>query len=68
MQCDPTAPRVISPVDIIGSVEAARLLGITRPTLCRRIASGKIVPLARLTDSSRPIFVFDRSDIEAAAR
>jgi hypothetical protein len=54
--------RLIEPKDLIGSNEAARLLGITKATLSRRISSGTLAPLARL-DGPRGAFVFDLNDI-----
>lgn len=60
-------PRVIVPSDLIGSVEAAALLGITKPSLTRRIAAGTLEPLTRL-DGGRGAFIFDRNDLPAATR
>lgn len=60
-------PRLISPGDLIGAAEAARLLGITvRSTLIRRVEAGRIPYLAQLDGPGGP-YVFDRHDIEALA-
>lgn len=59
------APRVVAPGDLIGSGEAASILGITKPSLTRRIAAGTMTPLAQL-DGARGVFVFDRNDVESA--
>jgi len=57
-------PRVVVPQDLIGAAEAARILGINKATLTRRVAAGRIDPLVKL-DGPRGVLVFDRSDIEA---
>lgn len=69
MQTKPSndSPRVIVPSDLIGSVEAAALLGITKPSLTRRIAAGTLEPLTRL-DSGRGAFVFDRNDLPSVRK
>lgn len=61
------SPRVIVPSDLIGSVEAAAILGITKPSLTRRIAAGTLAPLTRL-DGGRGAFVFDRNEIQAVSK
>jgi hypothetical protein len=43
------------------------MLGITKPTLTRRIAAGTLKPFAQL-DGCRGAFIFDRNDVLAAAR
>jgi hypothetical protein len=43
------------------------MLGITKPTLTRRIAAGTLKPFAQL-DGCRGAFIFDRNDIEALVR
>lgn len=63
----PAPARLIQPGDLIGAGEAARILGIHKATLTRRVASGQLVPLARL-DGPQGAFVFDRSDVQDAAR
>lgn len=60
-------PRLISPGDLIGAAEAARILGIAhRSTLIRRIEAGEIPYLAQL-DGQGGVYVFDRHDITALA-
>lgn len=60
-------PRLISPGDLIGGAEAARLLGIAhRSTLIRRVEAGQVPYLAQLDGPGGP-YVFDRQDIEALA-
>lgn len=60
-------PRLISPGDLIGGAEAARILGIAhRSTLVRRVEAGTIPYLAQLDGPGGPL-VFDRHDIEALA-
>jgi hypothetical protein len=49
---------------LIGSLEASRILGITKPSLTRRVTSGSLHPLAKL-DGERGAYVFDRNDIQA---
>lgn len=58
-------PRLVVPADLIGAGEAANILGITKPTLTRRIASGAFHALAKL-DGPRGVYVFDRNDVESA--
>ncbi|HAT6604844.1 TPA: helix-turn-helix domain-containing protein [Corynebacterium striatum] len=53
-----------SPV-LIGTKEAADLLGITRAQVNRRVLAGKLTPLGEFGE--RGIRVFDRAAIEALA-
>ncbi|MDK8674491.1 hypothetical protein QP918_03355 [Corynebacterium accolens] len=50
---------------LIGTKEAASLLGITRAQVNRRVLTGKLTPLGEFGD--RGIRVFDRASIEAIA-
>lgn len=59
--------RLLGPSDLIGAGEAARLLNVSKPTITRRVAAGTLKAFAQL-DGSRGAFIFDRNDIEAAAR
>lgn len=58
--------RLIDPRDLIGSTEAAAILGITKPSLTRRIAAGTLEPLTQL-DGPKGAFIFDRNDIKPQA-
>ncbi|WP_425292157.1 helix-turn-helix domain-containing protein [Corynebacterium mastitidis] len=51
--------------DLIGSTEAAKILGQTRVTIARRVASGDLRPVGRI--GRRGIHVFDRAEIERLA-
>lgn len=50
---------------LIGTKEAAVLLGITRAQVNRRVLDGKLTPLGEFGE--RGIRVFDRAEIEALA-
>lgn len=50
---------------LIGTKEAASLLGITRAQVNRRVLSGKLTPLGEFGE--RGIRVFDRAEIERLA-
>ena len=56
-----------APLDLIGSGEACEILGITRGTLSRQVAAGKLVPLQKMPGHTGA-FVFLRRDVEAAAQ
>ena len=51
---------------LIGTAEAAQLLGVDRSTLTRRVATGMLEP-ALTIPGYRGDFLFDRADIEALA-
>lgn len=55
----------MSTIHIIGTVEAARILGLTRQGLHVAVRSGRIKPLGTVGD--RGVLVFDRADIERQA-
>lgn len=50
-------------LDLIGSEEAAKLLGITRAGLRKRVTAGAIKPAAVV--GPRNVMGFDRAEIEA---
>lgn len=53
-------------IDLIGTTDAAKLLGLTRQGLQRRIAQGKLTPTGKLSGTRGP-YLFDRSQILALA-
>lgn len=59
--------RMVFPSQLIGAVEAARILGLERSTLTRKIHRGHIKPLAQL-DGVRGAYVFDRADVLALGK
>jgi excisionase family DNA binding protein len=62
-----TEARLLVPDDLIGASEAAELLGVSKPTITRRVAAGTLRAFAQL-DNGRGAFIFDRNDIEALVR
>lgn len=58
--------RVISPGDIISANEAAAILGITKPSVTRRVKAGTLPVLAQL-EGPNGTLVFDRNDVLEAA-
>lgn len=52
--------------ELIGSAEAAKILGIARTTLTRRIAAGVVCPASKLP-SATGAYVFDRAEIDRLA-
>ncbi|MCC2033894.1 helix-turn-helix domain-containing protein [Microbacterium allomyrinae] len=52
--------------DLIGSAETARMLGVQRSTVTRRVAAGALAPLV-IVPGYRGDFLFDRAEIEARA-
>lgn len=52
--------------DLIGSAVACDLLGITRGTLSRWVAAGKLTPAQRL-EGKTGAFLFVRADVERLA-
>lgn len=63
---DSDQSRIVAPSQIIGSREAAGILGVTVATVTRRVKAGTLAPLAQL-DGRRGAFVFDRNDVDAEA-
>lgn len=62
---DQQQARVIAPQDLIGVTEAARIRGVSRPTITRQIESGKLAYVAKL-DGKRGAYVLDRNDVKGA--
>lgn len=56
---------MIQPGDLIGVAEAARIMGVSRPTVTRRIDSGDLPIVAKL-DGQRGPYVLDRNDVKGA--
>lgn len=56
--------RIIVPSQLIGAATAARLLGLERSSLTRKVQAGKITALARLDGGA---YVFDRAELLAEA-
>lgn len=52
---------------IVGSAEAAQLLGIDKSTLTRWVAAGDITPLGRVSDRKNSAFIFERAEVERVA-
>lgn len=52
---------------LIGSQEAAAILGVDRSTLNRMIRRGEVTPLTKLGDGRTAAWAFDRAQIEALA-
>lgn len=52
--------------ELIGSAEACKMLGITRATLSRRVASGRMTAVMQMPGPNGA-FVFRRDHIEALA-
>jgi len=53
-------------IDLIGSAEAAQLLGIDKPTLTRWVKAGR-VKAAHKFPGKNGAFIFHRADINALA-
>lgn len=50
---------------LIGTVDAAAILGLTRQGVLRRVSRGTLTPLARV---GRRAWLFDRGEIEQIAK
>lgn len=60
----PGEARLVWPGDLISTGETARLLGVNRATVVRRVKTGKIPVVAQLDEGgSRRAYVFDRNEI-----
>jgi excisionase family DNA binding protein len=58
------AQRMIVPTHkLIGSAEAATILGVNKSTIIRWVAAGKLQPLQKL-HGANGLYVFNRDDIE----
>lgn len=55
------------PHDLIGSAEAARLLGRSPRTIHRLVESGDLVPALTAPGGFKGTFLFNRSDVERLA-
>lgn len=55
----------MSTTELIGAVEAAGILGISRPRIHKRVKEGRLEPFAKI--GQRGVYVFDRAAIEAIA-
>lgn len=53
--------------DLIGSTEAARLLGKSPRTIHRLVAAGKLAPALTAPGGFKGSYLFRRADIEALA-
>lgn len=53
--------------DLVGTVEAAEIIGCERSSLSRWVALGKLTPAIRVSDGPTSAQLFHRSDIEAFA-
>lgn len=51
--------------ELIGTVEAAGILGISRPGILKRVREGRLAPFAKI--GRRGVYVFDRAAIEDLA-
>ena len=54
----PDSPK---PTDLVGTSDAAKILGVTSATVTRMVASDQLTPAGRLGDSGA--FVFHRADV-----
>lgn len=52
-------------LDLIGTLEASRMLGVDRSTITRRVARGDLEPVMR-APGERGAWLFRREDVEAA--
>lgn len=55
-----------TPPSLVGSKEACELLKINRSTITRWVASGRLIPFAKVPGTTGG-FLFARSDIKALA-
>lgn len=55
----------MSTTELIGAVEAAGILGLSRPGIHKRVRDGRLEPLAVI--GQRGTYVFDRAEIERLA-
>lgn len=56
----------MSTTELIGAVEAAGILGLSRPGIHKRVRDGRLEPFAVI--GQRRTYVFDRATIEAIAQ
>lgn len=55
----------MSTTELIGAVEAAGILGLSRPGIHKRVRDGRLEPFAVI--GRRRTYVFDRAEIERLA-
>lgn len=55
------------PQDLIGSVEAGRILGRSPRTVHRLVESGDLTPAMKAPGGFAGIYLFNRADVEALA-
>jgi predicted site-specific integrase-resolvase len=53
--------------DLVGTVEAAEIIGCERSSLSRWVALGKIAPALQVGTGTTGAHLFHRSDVEALA-
>lgn len=51
--------------NLIGSAEAARLLGKSQRTVHRLVAAGTLTPVLTAPGGAAGVYMFDRADVEA---
>lgn len=56
------------PADLVGSVEAGRILGRSPRTVTRLVASGALVPVMTAPGGAFGAYLFARADVERLAR
>lgn len=57
-----------SPSDLIGSVEAAKILGKSPRTVHRMVTAGTLTPVVTAPGGAVGVFLFRRNDVEQLAR
>lgn len=63
MHDDPSMPDIET---LLGTVEAAEMIGVERSTLTRWVASGRILPIRKLPGRNGAV-LFDRTEVERVA-
>lgn len=63
MQC--TTMGLVKQLDLIGTSEVARILGVDRSTVTRRVARGDLAPATR-APGHRGALLFRREDVEGS--
>lgn len=64
-ECSNATDREIAISNLAGTATIAKLLGVDKATVTRRVASGKLTAVAKLDGHA---FVFDRAEVEALAK
>lgn len=57
----------MAPPDLIGSVEAAAIIGKSPRTIHRLVESGDLVPAVVAPGGQAGVYLFNRADVEAIA-